>query len=73
MYLFQGSQHTGKTWKIREKSPHLFWRLEKRALILGEYALIAVIYELNFSFKVQFLRAFRRKTPFPAGAFFFLL
>ena len=32
----------------------LFLKLQKSALILGENALIVVIYELNFSFKVDF-------------------
>ena len=31
--------------------PHLFQKFEKSALILGENALIVVIYGLNFSFK----------------------
>ena len=42
-------------------SPALFQKLEKSALISGENVLIAVIYELNFLFKVQFLRVSRKK------------
>ena len=38
-----------------------FTKLEKIALIFGENALVAVIYVLNFSFKMQFLRISRRK------------
>ena len=52
-------------------SPGLFRKLERGALILGENVLIAVIYGLNFSFKVQFLRVSRRKNQrfFLAGPF----
>ena len=39
-----------------EVPPALFQKLEKSALILGKNALIVVIYGLNFSFKMQFLR-----------------
>ena len=51
-----------------EVSPALFRKLEKSALI-------SVIYELKLSFKVQFLRDFRRKSRrfFLAERFFFLL
>ena len=45
-----------------EVSPALFQKLEKSALILGKNALIVVIYRLNFSFKMQFLRVYRIKT-----------
>lgn len=47
----------GKGWGL----PCLFRKLEKRALILGKYTLIGVIYRLNFSFTVKFLRVSRRK------------
>ena len=57
----------------KEVSPALFWKLEKIALILGNNALIAVIYGLNFSFKVQFLKGSRRKKNFLARPSFFLL
>ena len=57
----------------REVSPTLIRKLEKSVLILGKNALIAVIYGLNFSFKLQFLRVSRRKKPeiFLCGAFLF--
>ena len=42
-------------------SPALFQKLKKSALILGKNALIVVIYGLNFSFKMQFLRVSRTK------------
>ena len=45
-----------------EVSPALFQKLEKSALILSKNALIVVISELNFSFKMQFLRISRKKT-----------
>ena len=45
-----------------ETSPVLFRKLEKYALILTKNLLPTVIYGLNFSFKVQFLRVSRRKT-----------
>ena len=56
-------------------SPALFQKLEKSALISGENVLIAVIYELNFLFKVQFLRVSRKKEQrfYPAEPFFFVL
>ena len=57
----------------KEVSPALFWKLEKIALILGNNALIAVIYGLNFSFKVQFLKGSRSKKNFLARPSFFLL
>ena len=59
----------------REVSPALFSRFEKSASILAKNALIAVIYGLNFSLKVQFLRVSRRKNRrfFPPGPFFFAL
>ena len=52
-----------------------FGNWEKSALILGKNTLIAVIYGLNFSFKVQFLKVSLRKNRifFPAGPFFFVL
>ena len=43
-------------------SPALFQKYEKSALILGKNVLILVIYGLNFSFKMQFLRVSRNKT-----------
>ena len=43
-------------------SPTLFQKLGKSALILGKNALIVVIYGLNFSIKMQFLRVSRKKT-----------
>ena len=45
-----------------EVPPALFQKLEKSALILGKNALIVVIYGLNFSFKMQFLRVSRNKS-----------
>ena len=42
-----------------EFSPALFQKLEKSALILGKYALIVVIYGLNFSFKMHFFKCFQ--------------
>ena len=42
--------------------PAFFQKLEKSALILGKTALIVVIYRLNFSFKMQFLRVSRNKS-----------
>ena len=56
-------------------SPALFLKLEKSALIFWENALIVVIYVLNFSFKMQFLRVSRRKNRrfFPAETFFLVL
>ena len=58
-----------------EISPALFQKLEKSALILGKNALIIVIYGLNLSFKMQFLRVFRRKIRicFPTETFFLML
>ena len=58
-----------------EVSPALFQKLEKSVLILKKITLIAVIDELNFSFKVQFLRVSRRKNRrfFPVGSLFFVL
>ena len=52
-----------------------FGNWKKNALVLGKDALIAVIYRLNFSLKVQFLRVYRRKSErfFPAGPFFSML
>ena len=52
-----------------------FKNWKKSALIFGENALIVVIYVLNFSFKMQFLRVSRRKNQrfFPAGPFFLVL
>ena len=44
-----------------EVYPALFWNLEKSALIFDKNAQIVVIYVLNFSFKMQFLRVSRRK------------
>ena len=61
---------------VKKRSPLPFLhKLEKSALILGKNALIAVIYGVNFSFKMQFLRVFRRKNRrfFPAWPFFFVL
>ena len=48
--------------------------MEKSALILGKI-IIVVIYVLNFLFKVQFLRVYRRKgwRLYPVGPFFFVL
>ena len=47
---------------------HPFLRIRKIFPNFGENALIVVIYELNFSFKMQFLRVSRRKNRrfFPA-------
>ena len=39
-----------------------FSEIGKSALILRKNVLLAVIYELNFSFKVQFLRVLKIKT-----------
>ena len=45
---------------------------KKNILFLEKITLIVVIYGLNFSFKIQFLRASRRKNRrfLPAGPFF---
>ena len=61
--------------KGEEVFPALFQKLEKRALILGENALIVVIFGLNYSFKMQFLRVSRRRNQifFPAAPFFLVL
>ena len=55
-----------------EVSPALFQKLEKSALIFVKNAVIAIIYGLNFSFKMQFLRVCRRKNrrSFPVEPFF---
>ena len=42
-------------------SPGLFRKLKKSAPILEKNDLIAVIYGLNFSFKMQFWRDFKGK------------
>ena len=71
--------NTGKCYKRvtrggeEGRSPlPIFQNLEKSILILGKNALIVVIYGLNFSFKIQFLKVFRIKYRrfFPAGSFF---
>ena len=50
------------TRRGRGRSPlPLFKNWKKGALILRTNALIVVIYGLEFSFKMQFLRVFRRK------------
>ena len=55
-------------------SPTLFQKLGKNALILGKNALIALLYGLNFLFKMQFLRVSRKKPGnFPAGQNLFLV
>ena len=46
----------------RGRSPLLFcWKLEKSVLIREKNVLVVVTYGLNVSFKMQFLRASRRK------------
>ena len=45
-----------------EVPPALFRKLEKSALIWRKNALIVVICEYNFSFKMKFLRVSRGKT-----------
>ena len=49
--------------------------MDKSVLIWRKNALIVVIYGLNFSFKMQFLIVFRRKSQrfFPTAPFFFVL
>ena len=60
--------------KGAEVSFAFYWKLEKRTLILEKNVLIVVIYGLNFSFQVQFLRVSDGKKPeiFPAGPFFLM-
>ena len=62
-------------WMWGAGFPYPFSKIEKSALILGKNFLIVVIYGLNFSFKMQFLRVSRRKNRrfFPAWPFFFVL
>ena len=59
-------------WEEGEVYPALFQKLEKNTLFLEKITLIVVIYGLNFSFKIQFLRVSRRKNRrfLPAGPFF---
>ena len=61
--------------RLGEVSPALFRELEKSALALEKNYLIAVIYELNFSFKMQFFGVFRRKSErfLPVWPFFLVL
>ena len=54
-------KYTGRGGEVPPLFPSFFRKLEKSALILEKNALIAVIYGLNFSFKVQFLRVSRTK------------
>ena len=55
--------------------PCPFSKNRKKYRILEKHALIAVIYRLNFSFTMQFLRVFRRKSRrfIPAELFFLVL
>ena len=54
-----------------EVSSALFQKLETSALILGKNALIVVIYGLNLSFKMHFLKVSRNKSKnFPCWAKF---
>ena len=55
--------------------PCPFSKIGKNCPNFGGNVVIAVIYWLNFSFKVQFLRVSRRKNRrfFHAGPFFFVL
>ena len=59
-------------WEEGKVYPALFQKLEKNTLFLEKITLIVVIYGLNFSFKIQFLRVSRRKNQrfLPAGLFF---
>ena len=61
--------------KGEEVFPALFQKLEKSALILRKNALIVIIFGLNYSFKMQFLRVSRRRNHifFPAAPFFLVL
>lgn len=58
-----------------EISPVFFWKLGKSALILGKNAQITVIYGLNFSSKVQFLKVSQVKNGYFSrrGLFFYSL
>ena len=56
-------------WEGGKVAPALFQRLEKSVSILEKNVLVVIAYELNFSFKMQFLRVFRRF--FLVGPFFF--
>ena len=60
---------------LGEVSPALFPELAKSALALEKNDLIVVIYELNFSFKMQFLGISRRKNEWflPVWPFFLVL
>ena len=54
-----------------EVSPTLSWKLEESALILRKSVLILVIFELNFSFKMQFLSSGGKTRNFsPFGCLF---
>ena len=55
--------------------PCPFLKIEKKCPNFGKNAQIVVIYGLNLSFKMQFLRVSRRKNRrfFPAGPFFLVL
>ena len=57
--------------------PCPFLEIGKMCTKFGKKSLVAVIYELNFSFQVQFfsIAIFSRKNRrfFPAGPFFFVL
>ena len=56
-------------------SPALSQRLEKIALIFCKSALLVAIYDLNLSFKMQFLNFYSRRTPkvLPVWPFFLVL